>query len=88
MDLPNIATIQVSKHINDKASDVLADFGMSTRTAVGHFLESIAETGKVPAKVTSKQKIIDDGVDRLVELIPMGKPIETEEELWEWLNED
>ncbi|MCO0832357.1 hypothetical protein NFX39_04530 [Fructobacillus sp. W13] len=87
MDSPNIATIKVSKHINDKASDVLADFGMSTRTAVNHFLESIIETRTVPAGIVAKQKIIDDGVDRLVELIPIGKPIETKEELWEWLKD-
>ncbi|MBS9338148.1 hypothetical protein G6R29_00655 [Fructobacillus sp. M2-14] len=88
MDTPTVTNIPINTYVNDKADSILEKFGMTTTTAIYHFLTSIIETGKLPVQVGMKQKIREAQIDEIVRLVPIGKPIDTKEELLEWLNED
>lgn len=88
MGNPQFTNIPVYSQLNKQASNALKDSNITTGEAIQLFLEMIAEEGQLPKTVTQRNELNRQGVQEIMQLIPLGKQINTKEELREWLDGD
>lgn len=76
------------QNLKERVDGIFNTMGITTDYALNTFYEQIAEQGQLPLTSQQEEQLINTISADIISRVPAGKPIETDQDLKEWLDED